>query len=233
MSQHLGASRARAPAVGPGPVDPGSHARVARAAAAPEPRQPARPAPRSPIRAFLRSGLPRAAPAAPARAGGAASAYDDPDASYAVALELARAERYGAARDAFEALVRAHPHCCKAWVSYAQMEKRVGRNGEPERLQIARYILQRGLSSNPDSACLAQAWGLLELQRGNFWAAVRLLERCVVMEPANAPVLKWLPVRAAAKTVSGRRRRGAAVVPAAGGGGGGGGCGGAMSSCSD
>jgi len=40
--------------------------------------------------------------------------------------------------------VRAHPNMCKAWVSYAQMEKRIGRLGDPQRLHIARYILQRG-----------------------------------------------------------------------------------------
>jgi hypothetical protein len=40
---------------------------------------------------------------------------------------------------------------------------------------VARAILQRGLQINPDSGCLAQAWGLMELQKGNAWAAVRLV----------------------------------------------------------
>ncbi|KAI8474688.1 MAG: hypothetical protein J3K34DRAFT_517996 [Monoraphidium minutum] len=170
------------------------------------------------IRAFLMAG---------SRDGGAG---DDSaaDLAYASALELSRQQQYGAARDAFEELLRAHPDMCKGWVSYAQMEKRVGRLGDPQRLYVARYILQRGLTVNPGSACLAQAWGLLELQRGNWWAAVRLLERCVSMDASNAPVLRWQPVQSARQTVSSRpgrgarRARGASVVPAAGGGGGGG-----------
>jgi hypothetical protein len=40
---------------------------------------------------------------------------------------------------------------------------------------VARAILQRGLQINPDSGCLAQAWGLMELQKGNAWAALRLV----------------------------------------------------------
>lgn len=43
--------------------------------------------------------------------------------------------------------------------------QRVGRLGDAARFEIARYVLQRGLAVNPGSACLAQAWGLLELQR--------------------------------------------------------------------
>ena len=40
-----------------------------------------------------------------------------------------------------------------------------------------------------------QAWGLLELQRGNVLAAVLLLERCVASDPRCSPVLKWKAVR--------------------------------------
>jgi hypothetical protein len=47
----------------------------------------------------------------------------------------------------------------------------------------------------------------MELQKGNWWAAVRLLERCVLMDPANSPVLRWHPVAAARKTVGSRSRR--------------------------
>lgn len=108
------------------------------------------------------------------------------------------------------------PHPPSHTHTHAQMEKRVGRLGDPQRFDVARYILQRGercqqvgtaalppacacrtarpsdlpqpgrglrtnapplpparpppppnpgLSVNPGSACLAQAWGLLELQR--------------------------------------------------------------------
>jgi hypothetical protein len=76
---------------------------------------------------------------------------------------------------------------------------------------------------------------------------VRLLERCVLMDATNAPVLRWQPVQSAAQTVSSRRRpapaprvggvasrgrRGASVVPAAGGAGGGSGSGPARGGCS-
>ena len=43
--------------------------------------------------------------------------------------------------------------------------------------------------------CCLQAWGLLELQRGNVLAAVLLLERCVASDPRCSPVLKWKPVK--------------------------------------
>lgn len=41
----------------------------------------------------------------------------------------------------------------------------------------------------------------MELQKGNFWAAVRLLERSVDMDPFLKPVLKWKPVNLARTTV--------------------------------
>jgi hypothetical protein len=41
-----------------------------------------------------------------------------------------------------------------------QLERRVGRTSDPERFAAARQVLQRGLQSNPDSACLAQVRGL-------------------------------------------------------------------------
>ncbi|KIZ02203.1 hypothetical protein MNEG_5750 [Monoraphidium neglectum] len=119
------------------------------------------PAADSPIRSLLCG-----TGACSGRGGGARdSTQAAADRAYEAALELSRQQQHGAAREAFEELLRAHPNMCKAWVSYAQMEKRIGRLGDPQRLHIARFVLQRGLSSNPDSACLAQAWGLLELQR--------------------------------------------------------------------
>eukprot|EP00879_Flechtneria_rotunda_P021515 GHRR01022676.1.p1 GENE.GHRR01022676.1~~GHRR01022676.1.p1 ORF type:complete len:140 (+),score=15.73 GHRR01022676.1:193-612(+) len=71
-------------------------------------------------------------------------------------LELSRQEHYHQAREAFEALLEQHPRLCKAWVSYAQMERRLGRTHDPLRMEVARQILQRGLQRNPDSGCLAQ-----------------------------------------------------------------------------
>lgn len=47
-----------------------------------------------------------------------------------------------------------HAPCCSC-----QMERRMGRISDPLRLAVARQILQRGLSTNPDSGCLAQVGG--------------------------------------------------------------------------
>ena len=41
---------------------------------------------------------------------------------------------------------------------------------------------------------LLQAWGLMELQRGNVLAAILLLERSVQFDQRNSTVLKWKPV---------------------------------------
>lgn len=40
-----------------------------------------------------------------------------------------------------------------------------------------------------------QAFGLMELQRGNLLAATMLLERCVRIDPCLEPVLKWTQVQ--------------------------------------
>lgn len=60
-------------------------------------------------------------------------------------------------------------------------------------------------------ACL-QAWGLMELQKGNIVAAVLLLERSVQFEPRNSPVLKWRAVQLAQQAFLDRRRRGSALT---------------------
>lgn len=107
----------------------------------------------------------------------------------------------------FEGLLTRQPGMCKAWVSYAQMEKRsraTSGRGE-ERWQHCRSVLQRGLAANPTSACLVQAWGLMELQRGNILAAVMLLERCAVLDPSCRPVLRWHQVSSARQSVGSRR----------------------------
>lgn len=102
------------------------------------------------------------------------------------------------------ALTELHPDHHKAWVSWAQLEKRIA---QEERFAKCRDVLQRGLTLNPNSVFLIQAWGLMELQRGNFFAAVMLLERCAQADPVRcSPVLKWKPVRDAQRSVSGRLR---------------------------
>ncbi|GLC54770.1 hypothetical protein PLESTB_000904100 [Pleodorina starrii] len=136
-------------------------------------------------------------------------------------------------RRTFEHLLTQQPSLCKAWVSWAQMEKRCHRSNQSERWHRCREVLQRGLELNPSSSCLIQAWGLMELQRGNWLAAVMLLERSARLDSRCVPVLSWQHVRTAKKTVGSRRTRGSAVRPAASGAGGaaaGGGSGGAASS---
>jgi hypothetical protein len=54
----------------------------------------------------------------------------------------------------------------------------------------------------------------MELQKGNVWAAVRLLERCVTLDPANSPVLNWKPVSVARASVLQCRGRRACLVAA-------------------
>jgi hypothetical protein len=131
---------------------------------------------------------------------------------YSEALELARAEEYTAARAAFESTVAACPCWPKPWVSYAQMEKRASRLVAEERWQRCRQVLQRGLLLTPSSAQILQAWGLMELQRGNLLPAVRMLERCSIFDPLRCePVLRWKPVREARQTVGTRRRPAAAA----------------------
>lgn len=67
--------------------------------------------------------------------------------------------------------------------------------------------------SQPFAPPCVQAWGLLELQRGNALAAVMLLDRCAALDPTRcSPVLRWTQVSSARKTVGSRRAR---VVAAA------------------
>ncbi|KAK9846412.1 hypothetical protein WJX81_003324 [Elliptochloris bilobata] len=125
---------------------------------------------------------------------------------YSAALELARGQDYAGARRAFQECVEICPSYGKAWVSWAQMEKRSRKAGAGDPLARCRMVLQQGLSLNPDSAPLCQAWGLMELQRGNVLAAVLLLERSVAHDPRCSPVLRWKAVRTARQTVGSRRR---------------------------
>ncbi|KAK9823656.1 hypothetical protein WJX72_004459 [[Myrmecia] bisecta] len=128
-----------------------------------------------------------------------------PDAQRSLAAASA-AQRSGGHMEAFEAVTMQCPQLVKAWVSWAQMEKRLTR-GSSQDTQRCREILQRALCQNPDSAPLCQAWGLMELQRGNVLAAVMLLERCVQYDPRCSPVLKWKLVQQAKQTVGSRRKR--------------------------
>ena len=98
------------------------------------------------------------------------------------------------------------PLTAAASVVPTQMEKRSAASSE-ERVRRCREVLQRALTLNPFAPRIIQAWGLLELQRGNLVPAVRLLERCAAYDPACEPVLRWLPVREAVRSVRLRKRR--------------------------
>jgi len=126
---------------------------------------------------------------------------------YNHALTLARSQRYDEAREIFEILVTLCPSWHKPWVSYAQMEKRCNIEGnkndsaKQSKWCECRKILQRALTQNPNCPRVIQAWGLLELQKGNFWPAVQMLERCVMQDPFLAPVLNWKPVKEAKSVI--------------------------------
>ncbi|GAX85358.1 hypothetical protein CEUSTIGMA_g12775.t1 [Chlamydomonas eustigma] len=126
---------------------------------------------------------------------------------YQLALQHARVNDYDAARTNFRHLTASYPAACKCWVSWAQMEKRVG---DTNSLNRCREVLQRGLELNKQSACIMQAWGLLELQQGNFLPALKMLERAAMMHPNCSPVLKWEQVATARKTVSSKKSRASA-----------------------
>lgn len=121
----------------------------------------------------------------------------------------AQRKQYEEGRLAFEELLSREPNLCKGWVSYAQMEKRFCKDNDDMVFTKAKKILQRAMTINPNSACLAQAWGLLELQCGNEKGATHLLERSVRLDPELcSPVLSWVPVRRARQnTVSNRKSR--------------------------
>ena len=136
---------------------------------------------------------------------------------YSTALELAREERFEDARQVFERVITECPSWQKPWVSYAQMEKRAAMKRGQEQLQYdatvsadkwnrCREVLLRALHLNPHSAKIIQAWGLMELQKGNLLSAVKLLERCATYDPQCAPVLRWKPVKEAAAAMVARQQ---------------------------
>mmetsp|Transcript_10585 Transcript_10585/g.28979 ORF Transcript_10585/g.28979 Transcript_10585/m.28979 type:complete len:206 (+) Transcript_10585:1438-2055(+) len=127
---------------------------------------------------------------------------------YEYVLEDARAKRtYEIAREKFEKYLQENPRECKAWVSYAMMEKRNNPHSPEAQHRACRAILQRGLQLNPNSTCIIQAFGLLELRRNNSLAALMMLERCVRLDPKLHPVLNWSQVVLARQAVEERQQR--------------------------
>lgn len=83
------------------------------------------------------------------------------------------------------------------------MEKKVGAL-EGDRFTRAREVLDQGLRLNPQSSCLLQAWGLLELQAGRNVAAIRLLDRATLHDPETIrPLLRWAYVVRTRRSVYG------------------------------
>ena len=105
--------------------------------------------------------------------------------NYRRSLELSRKSMIEEARIEFEKTLSDNPKLCKAWVSYAQMEKRIGN------MPKCRSILRKGIKYNPESSCIIQALGLHEMQRDNLLLANELLKLAVILDPKNKPVLKW------------------------------------------
>jgi predicted Zn-dependent protease len=131
-------------------------------------------------------------------------------APYLQAIRLAREQQFDDARQVFAIATAQQPDEEIAWVSWAQMEKRTEAQSEDDsstrRFVRSRAVLQKALQLNPGSARICQAWGLLELQAGNMWAALALLERAFRTDARCAPVLRWQPVQAARIAVSSRRQ---------------------------
>lgn len=113
---------------------------------------------------------------------------------YSRALMLARSEDFEQARELFQTVAERFPHYEKNWISWAQMEKRAHAMNSEMKWNTCRQVLQQALSENPTGARLIQAWGLMELQKRNFWAAVTMLDRSVLYDPFLKPVLLWKPV---------------------------------------
>lgn len=107
---------------------------------------------------------------------------------YQKALFHARQRNYECSRQAFETYLQKSPHHCKAWISFAQMERQTNR-------ARCSYVLRKGLRENPDSACILQALGLYELKRKNYKLSKDLLLKSVQIDPAMAAVLRWKQVR--------------------------------------
>ncbi|KAF5834089.1 hypothetical protein DUNSADRAFT_9403 [Dunaliella salina] len=127
---------------------------------------------------------------------------------YEHVLEDARAKRtYEIAKAKFESYLQENPRECKAWVSYAMMEKRNNPHSPEAQHKACRAILQRGLALNPTSTCIIQAFGLLELRRNNSLAALMMLERCVRLDPKLHPVLNWSQVVLARQAVEEKQQR--------------------------
>jgi hypothetical protein len=141
-------------------------------------------------------------------------------------MALWTAGAFDAAESVFESHLEAHPRDAKAWISYAQMQKKVRLSaGElptarlhpglqsdsdvrvsKESVFRARGVLYRAIDAcsgererdaESSLASLLQALGLLELTHGYEMYGSTLLEMAVKSQPKLTPVLRWHRVRCA------------------------------------
>lgn len=136
-------------------------------------------------------------------------------------MALWTAGAFDAAESVFESHLDSNPRDAKAWISYAQMQKKVRLSaGELPTARLhpglqsdsdvrvskasvfrARGVLYRAIdacSGEPEArASLLQALGLLELTHGYEMYGSTLLEMAVKSQPNLTPVLRWRRVRCA------------------------------------
>lgn len=111
---------------------------------------------------------------------------------YDVGLKHVRSKRYESGRRILQTCATRHPSFERAWVTLAQMEKKVTSR------EMCEQILKKGLLHNPRSAALLQAWGLHLLQEGDArhdLMAYGLLRASVTNDPENRGVMRWKRVR--------------------------------------
>ncbi|KAJ9523301.1 hypothetical protein QJQ45_005263 [Haematococcus lacustris] len=80
-------------------------------------------------------------------------------------------------------------------------------NSSSLRKTVARPCSAPVVLRDAPAAAVYNAFGLMELQRGNWLAALMLLERSVRIEPRLQPVLNWALVDAARQAVGSRQQR--------------------------
>lgn len=126
---------------------------------------------------------------------------DSRDQLYNEALRLARTQEFETANSSFEALVTKYPDHTKAWISYAQLQKkRFKQVGPAIGCTACKEVLERAFAVNPSNGKIVQALGLIEMQMSGPASALPYLEKAVELDPSLKAVLSW-------QQVAGERQR--------------------------